>query len=78
MPQDKTLQQSMGSIAGAFKKAAGQMRVMTNKPVDPDVAYYETLKPDDMKVIEGNFGIEETRKYVMDMEARRRNIRRVR
>ena len=78
MPQDKTLQQSMGSIASAFRKAAGQMRVMTNKPVDPDVAYYETLKPDDMTAIEKSFGIEETRQYVMDMEARRRNIRRVR
>ena len=69
--------QASESIASAFKKAAGQIRQVNNKPTDGDVAYYESLKPEDFDAIQGQFGMEETRRYVMDMEARRRKIRRM-
>ena len=73
----KTLQNSMGDISNAYLKAAGHIRKMVDKPVDPDLAYYQSLKPEDFAPIEAKFGTEETRRYVMEMEARARKVRRV-
>jgi len=72
----KSIQDMGASVKSAYLTAAGHVREATKRPIDPEVAYYESLKPDDLKAIESKYGLEEVGRYIKEMEARRRKVRR--
>ena len=69
--KNTVLSNTMNRVSGATQRATKKLLGMAGAPADPDIIFYDNLKPDEIDAMVKEFGPDDVGEYVHDMEARR-------
>jgi hypothetical protein len=68
---DNIMKKVINRAQKATDKAVERSMNLAGTTSDPDVLFYNSIKPEEFDAIASRFGVNETMEYIQDMESRR-------